>query len=235
LGEQLGDVPWAGAEIDFRGFRFIVTKANNRRAERVRILPLHPALTFPAISSIAQHGCVCVANADGTHKVHKLSALALELVSKVKQNMCLNWSQLQPWASDALQDCWPEQVAAADGSVSAAMATGSSGSPVGLVNELVSKIAAKLGFNDQPSKVGDCVQLEDKDLEASEVADADVPPGLLHAYPELSPAFRQRVQDCSALNKRLQDAIASARSSRTVAATAGCAHGHSRASSTPER
>jgi putative hemolysin len=40
LGEQLGDVPWAGAEIDFRGFRFIVTKANNRRAERVRILPL---------------------------------------------------------------------------------------------------------------------------------------------------------------------------------------------------
>ena len=178
------------------------------RAEKdLRILPLHPALTFPAISSIAQHGCVCVANADGTHKVHKLSALALELVSKVKQNMCLNWSQLQPWASDALQDCWPEQVAAADGSVSAAMATGSSGSPVGLVNELVSKIAAKLGFNDQPSKVGDCVQLEDKDLEASEVADADVPPGLLHAYPELSPAFRQKVQDCSAMNKRLQDVV----------------------------
>lgn len=40
LAEQLGDVPWAGAEIDFRGYRFVVTKANNRRADRVRILPL---------------------------------------------------------------------------------------------------------------------------------------------------------------------------------------------------
>ncbi len=40
LSEQLGDVPWAGAEVDFRGHRFVVTKANNRRAERVRILPL---------------------------------------------------------------------------------------------------------------------------------------------------------------------------------------------------
>jgi putative hemolysin len=40
LSEQLGDVPWAGAEVDFRGYRFVVTKANNRRAERVRILPL---------------------------------------------------------------------------------------------------------------------------------------------------------------------------------------------------
>ena len=40
LAEQLGDVPWAGAELEFRGFRFIVTKANNRRAERVRIVPL---------------------------------------------------------------------------------------------------------------------------------------------------------------------------------------------------
>jgi putative hemolysin len=40
LAEQLGDVPWAGAELDFRGYRFVVTKANNRRAERVRIVPL---------------------------------------------------------------------------------------------------------------------------------------------------------------------------------------------------
>ena len=85
----------------------------NKGEKDVRILPLHPALTFPGISAIAQHGCVCVANADGTHKVHKLSALALELVSKVKQNMCLNWSELQPWASDALADSWPEQVVAA--------------------------------------------------------------------------------------------------------------------------
>ena len=78
---------------------------------------------------------------------------------------------------------------------------------MGLVNELVSKIAATLGFNDQPSQVGDCVQLEDKDLEASEVADADVPADLLDAYPEVSAAFRQRVQDCSDRNKRLQDVV----------------------------
>jgi len=82
----------------------------------VRILPLHPALTFAGIQAIAQHGCVCVSNADGTHKVHRLSAKAVELVVKLKQYMCLNWSDLQPWASDALGESWPEQSLAADGS-----------------------------------------------------------------------------------------------------------------------
>jgi len=42
LAEQLGDVPFAGAEIDIRGFKFVVTKASNRRAERIRITPLEP-------------------------------------------------------------------------------------------------------------------------------------------------------------------------------------------------
>jgi len=42
LAEQLGSVPTAGAYADFRGFRFLVTKANNRRAERVRIVALQP-------------------------------------------------------------------------------------------------------------------------------------------------------------------------------------------------
>ncbi len=40
LAEQLGDVPIAGAHVDFGGFRFTVTKASNRRAERVRVNPL---------------------------------------------------------------------------------------------------------------------------------------------------------------------------------------------------
>ncbi|MEI6128953.1 MAG: hemolysin family protein [Planctomycetota bacterium] len=40
VAEQLGDVPYAGAEIDYRNYRFLVTKANNRRAERIRILPI---------------------------------------------------------------------------------------------------------------------------------------------------------------------------------------------------
>ena len=183
----------------------------------VRILPLHPALTFPGISKILQCGCVCVSNANGTHKVHKLSALALELVSKIKQNMCLNWSDLQPWASDALGDSWPEKVLAADGTVRASMVTGSSGSPVGLVNELVSKISGMLGFNDKPSPIGDCKELEDKDLEASDVLDLDVPAGLLDGYPEISPEFRKRVQDCADRNTRLQDAIKS-HSSASIAA-----------------
>jgi putative hemolysin len=39
VAELLGDVPWAGAEVAFRGWRFVVTKANNRRAERIRIAP----------------------------------------------------------------------------------------------------------------------------------------------------------------------------------------------------
>ncbi|MBM4062277.1 MAG: HlyC/CorC family transporter [Planctomycetes bacterium] len=42
LVELLGDVPTAGAHADFRGYRLTVTKANNRRAERVRIAPLPP-------------------------------------------------------------------------------------------------------------------------------------------------------------------------------------------------
>ncbi len=42
VAEQLGDVPWAGAEFEHGGFRFTVTKANNRRAERVRIDKLPP-------------------------------------------------------------------------------------------------------------------------------------------------------------------------------------------------
>lgn len=37
LTEQMGHVPTAGDTIDFRGFRFEVTKANNRRVERVRV------------------------------------------------------------------------------------------------------------------------------------------------------------------------------------------------------
>jgi len=72
----------------------------------------------------------------------------------------------------------------------------------------VKNICDKLGFNDRPSKVGDCKELDDKDLEASAVADADVPVNLLDSYPELSPAFRQRVQDCRDWNKRLADAMA---------------------------
>ncbi|MFY9345495.1 MAG: hemolysin family protein [Planctomycetota bacterium] len=38
LAERLGAVPAAGAAIDVDGFRFVVTKANNRRAERIHIL-----------------------------------------------------------------------------------------------------------------------------------------------------------------------------------------------------
>jgi hypothetical protein len=181
----------------------------------VRILPLHPALTFAGIQAIAQHGCVCVSNSDGTHKVLRLSAKAVELVVKLKQYMCLNWSDLEPWASDALGESWPEQSLAADGSVRASM--------VGLGDELVKNISDKLGFNDLPSKVGDCKELEDKDLEASAVADADIPVNLLDSYPELSPAFRQRVQDCSDRNKRVADAIARHRSASTALAAGASA------------
>lgn len=38
LAEQFGSVPVAGTHFDLQGFRFEVTKANNRRAERVRVL-----------------------------------------------------------------------------------------------------------------------------------------------------------------------------------------------------
>lgn len=37
LAERLGNVPAAGAHVDVHGYRFEVTKANNRRAERVRV------------------------------------------------------------------------------------------------------------------------------------------------------------------------------------------------------
>jgi len=40
LAERLGSVPTAGSEVDCEGFRFEVTKANNRRAERIRVTPL---------------------------------------------------------------------------------------------------------------------------------------------------------------------------------------------------
>ncbi|MEO6594352.1 MAG: hemolysin family protein [Planctomycetota bacterium] len=39
LAEQLGRVPDPGSQVVFRGVRFEVTKANNRRAERVRVTP----------------------------------------------------------------------------------------------------------------------------------------------------------------------------------------------------
>jgi hypothetical protein len=155
-----------------------------------------------------QHGCVCVAAANGTHTVHRLSAKALELLTKIKQYVCLKWSDVQPWASDVLGELWPEQALAADGSVRTSMVTlHNGGAAVGLVNELVSKIADKLCFNDQPSKIGDCKELDDKDLESNAVADADVPVGLLDAYPERAPAFRQRAQECSDVSKLIADAI----------------------------
>ena len=189
----------------------------NKGEKDVRILPLHPALTFPAIQSILRHGCVCVAATNGAHAVHRLSAKALELLAKIQQYMCLRWSDLQPWASDVLGELWPEQVFAADGSVRASMVTGhAGGAAVGLVNELVSKIADKLCFNDQPSKVADCKELDDKDLESSAVADADVPVDLLDAYPELSPAFRQRAQDCSDASKLIADAISQHRNASSA-------------------
>ncbi|MBX3465079.1 MAG: HlyC/CorC family transporter [Planctomycetes bacterium] len=37
LAERLGSVPAAGAHVDAHGHRFLVTKANNRRAERIRV------------------------------------------------------------------------------------------------------------------------------------------------------------------------------------------------------
>jgi CBS domain containing-hemolysin-like protein len=43
LAEQLGHVPTAGDVVDHGGFRFLVTKANNRRAERVLIARLPAA------------------------------------------------------------------------------------------------------------------------------------------------------------------------------------------------
>jgi CBS domain containing-hemolysin-like protein len=45
LAERLGSVPSAGAFVDVGGFRFLVTKANNRRAERVRVSAIPPETT----------------------------------------------------------------------------------------------------------------------------------------------------------------------------------------------
>ena len=42
LSERLDNVPTAGAHVDVGGFRFEVTKANNRRAERVRVTRVDP-------------------------------------------------------------------------------------------------------------------------------------------------------------------------------------------------
>jgi hypothetical protein len=92
---------------------------------------------------------------------------------------------------------------------------------VELGNDLVKNVCDKLGFNDRPSQVGDCKELDDKDLEASAVADADIPVNLLDSYPELSPAFRQRVQDCSDRNKRLQDVVTGHGGASTAAPKAG--------------
>ncbi|MEY4675054.1 MAG: hypothetical protein RL148_2838 [Planctomycetota bacterium] len=47
LVEQFGSLPVAGSELDFRGHRFTVTKATNKRAERVRVQRL-PATEEPA-------------------------------------------------------------------------------------------------------------------------------------------------------------------------------------------
>jgi CBS domain containing-hemolysin-like protein len=43
LAERLEKVPAAGSHLDVNGFRFEVTKANNRRAERVRVTKLDAA------------------------------------------------------------------------------------------------------------------------------------------------------------------------------------------------
>lgn len=46
LAERLGHVPTAGSHVDVGRFRFVVAKANNRRAERIRIEP-RPAVDEP--------------------------------------------------------------------------------------------------------------------------------------------------------------------------------------------
>ena len=50
LSERLESVPAAGMQVDFRGHRFEVTKANNRRAERVKVTRL-PVDEAPAANS----------------------------------------------------------------------------------------------------------------------------------------------------------------------------------------
>lgn len=48
LAEQLGSVPSAGTVLEVSGFRFLVTKANNRRAERVQVAPIASAASSRA-------------------------------------------------------------------------------------------------------------------------------------------------------------------------------------------
>jgi putative hemolysin len=48
LSENLGSVPAAGDRIDLNGYAFEVTKANNRRAERVRVWQTPPQEVAPA-------------------------------------------------------------------------------------------------------------------------------------------------------------------------------------------
>ena len=165
----------------------------------VRILPLHPALTFPAINDIPRHSCVCVTNADGSHVVHKLSQVALDLVKLLKQEMCLNWTVFEPWASDALGDFWlpPDDMS--------------------LVNELVSKISDKLGFNDHPSKTEDCQPLDDKDLESIVVAESDIPVNLLDSYPELKPDHKHRVADYKDKKERFEAAVTALKNASSAA------------------
>ena len=49
LAERLGQVPVPGMHVDVGHWRFVVTKANNRRAERIRVLPVddEPAAAEP--------------------------------------------------------------------------------------------------------------------------------------------------------------------------------------------
>ena len=53
LAERLGSVPAPGSHVDFHGHRFAVTKANNRRAERVLITRLVERPPEPAPASDA--------------------------------------------------------------------------------------------------------------------------------------------------------------------------------------
>jgi CBS domain containing-hemolysin-like protein len=48
LAERLGHVPAAGTVLEAEGFRFLVTKANNRRAERVQVASMSGSTSEPA-------------------------------------------------------------------------------------------------------------------------------------------------------------------------------------------
>ena len=51
LAERLGSVPTPGAFVDVGTHRFIVTKANNRRAERIRVAPIDELPTAPTTAN----------------------------------------------------------------------------------------------------------------------------------------------------------------------------------------